>query len=58
LGDCFGLLQQLQNDLGFEGGSVRLFHMSILPNPGPLTVQILGSPALLIPLANSKSEAL
>src|SRR5262245_33944678 len=39
----FGLLQQLQDDLGLEGGGVRLFHLPILPNPGPRTVQILGS---------------
>jgi hypothetical protein len=43
LGDRFGLLEQLQDDLSFEGGSVRLFHTPILPNLGPLTVQILGS---------------
>ena len=43
LADGFGFLQQLQHDLGFEGGGVRLFHMAILPNPGVLTVQILGS---------------
>jgi hypothetical protein len=39
----FGFLQQLQNNLGFEGGSVRFFHLAILPNSGVLTVQILGS---------------
>src|SRR5206468_78910 len=41
--DRLGFLQQLQDNLGFEGGSVRLFHVAILPNPGALTVQILGS---------------
>ena len=39
----FGFLQQLQHNLGFEGGSVRFFHVAILPNAGVLTVQILGS---------------
>src|SRR5689334_19126872 len=43
LGDRFGLLEQFQDDPSFEGSSVRLFHMPILPNLGPLTVQILGS---------------
>ena len=43
LSEGFGFLQQLQNDLGFEAGSVRLFHTTILPNPGRLGVQIIGS---------------
>jgi hypothetical protein len=43
----FGFLQQLQHNLGFEGGSVRLFHAAILPNSGVLTVQILGFTILL-----------
>ena len=43
LADGFGFLQQLQHNLGFEGGSVRLFHTTILPNAGVLIVQILGS---------------
>ncbi len=38
-----GLLQELQDNLGLEGGTVRSFHTVILPNPGVLTVQILGS---------------
>ena len=41
LADGLGLLQQLQHDLGFEGGTVNLFHVPIVPNPSPLTVQIL-----------------
>ena len=43
LSNGFGFLQQLQHNLGFEGGSVRFFHAAILPNAGVLTVQILGS---------------
>jgi hypothetical protein len=43
LGDGFGFLQHLQDNLGFEGGSVRLFHMRMVPDPGRQTVQILGS---------------
>src|SRR6266542_2685161 len=43
LADGFGFLQELQHNLGFEGGSVRLFHATILPNAGVLIVQILGS---------------
>jgi hypothetical protein len=39
----FGFLQQLQHNLGFEGGSLRFFHVAILPNSSVLTVQILGS---------------
>ena len=38
-----GLLEQLQNGLGLERGSVRLFHRPILPNPGRRSVQIPGS---------------
>jgi hypothetical protein len=41
----FGFLQQLQHNLGFEAGSVSFFHVTILPNSGVLTVQILGSDA-------------
>lgn len=40
-----GLFQQFQDNLGFETRSVRLFHTVILPNPGALSVQILGSGA-------------
>ena len=39
----FGFLQQLQHNLGFEGGSVRFFHVVMLPNAGVSAVQILGS---------------
>jgi len=46
LAEGLGFLQQLQHDLGFEGGTVRLFHVAILPNPGLLAVQILGSTIL------------
>jgi len=43
LAECFGFLQQFQDELGFERSGVRLFHTAILPNPGVLSVQILGS---------------
>ena len=33
-----GLLQQLQDGLGFEARSVRFFHSSIVWNPGRLSV--------------------
>src|SRR3954453_23532547 len=38
-----GLLQQLQHTLGFEVRGVSLFHTTILPKSGHLTVQISGS---------------
>ena len=47
LAEGLGFLQQLQYSLGFEAGAVRLFHLPILPNPGLLTVQILGSTIML-----------
>ena len=47
LADGFGFLQQLQHTLGFEGGGVRLFHPTILPNPGRFIVQISGSTIVL-----------
>jgi hypothetical protein len=34
----FGFLQQLQDGLGFEARSVRLFHRPIVRNPGRLSV--------------------
>lgn len=39
----FGFLQQLQDNLGFEGGGVRLFHRRSVRYSDLLTVQISGS---------------
>lgn len=38
-----GFLQQFQDDLGLEGGTVRSFHMVISPNSGVVSVHIPGS---------------
>ena len=46
LSERFGLLEKLEDDLGFERGSVRLFRTTILLNSVRLTVQIPGSTIL------------